>query len=114
MFKRTPLFRMMFLIVFIIIILVIFSTRLSHNMVYNANDPFFKEYFILQNKNQANTLLLHSLTFNDSSISAHSIKLDTIMTFAKPPSDINFIYKKLEHVPYTPQQCIKCHSAMRN
>ena len=80
-------------------------------MVYNASDPFFKENFIWQDKNKAYTLLLHSVAINDSFISAYSVKLDTIMTFAILEPDLNFIYNKLGNIPYTSLQCIKCHNS---
>ena len=110
MSNSKPLLRMMFLVIFFIIILVIFSTRISNNIVYKANDSFFKENIIWQHNNKAYTVLLHSIAINDSSISAYSVKLDTIMTFAILEPDLNFIYNKLGNVPYTPVQCIKCHS----
>ena len=96
---------------FLIITLVIFSTRISNNKVYNPNGPFFKENIIWQHNNKAYTLLLHSIAINDNSISAYSVKFDTFMTFANHTSDIHTIYNKLGNVPYTPQQCVKCHSA---
>ena len=40
-----------------------------------------------------------------------SVKLDTFITFPALSSDINSIYNKLGHIPYTPQQCNKCHNA---
>jgi hypothetical protein len=79
--------------------------------VYNPSDSFFKENIIWQHNNKAYTLLLHSIAINDSSISAYSVKLDKIMTFAILEPDLNFIYNKLGNVPYTPEQCIKCHNA---
>ena len=96
---------------FLIIILVIFSTRKTNNIVYNPSDSFFKENIIWQHNNKAYTLLLHSIAINDSTISAYSVKLDTIMTFAILEPDLNSIYNKLGNVPYTSVQCIKCHSA---
>ena len=95
---------------FLIIILVIFSTRKTNNVVFNQSD-YFKKNILWQNDNKAYTLLLHSITISDSSISAYSVKLDTIMTFSRFEPNLNIIYKKLGNVPYTPEQCIKCHSA---
>ena len=109
MSNKTPLLRMLFLVIFVIIILVIFSTRKTNNIVYNPSDSFFKENIIWQHNNKAYTLLLHSIAINDSSISAYSVKLDTIMTFAILEPDLNSIYNKLGNVPYTSAQCIKCH-----
>ena len=109
MSNKAPLLRMLFLVMFLIIILVIFSTHKTNNIVYNPRDSFFKENIIWQHKNKAYTLLLHSIAINDSSISAYSVKLDKIMTFAILEPDLNFIYNKLGNVPYTPAQCIKCH-----
>ena len=111
MSNKTPLLRMLFLVMILIIILVIFSTRKTNNIVYNPSDSFFKENIIWQDKNKAYTLLLHSVAINDSFISAYSVKLDTIMTFAILEPDLNSIYNKLGNVPYTQEQCIKCHSA---
>ena len=114
MSNKTPLLRMIFLVIIFIILLIIFSTYLSNNVVSNTNVPFFKEYFIWQEKNKAYTLLRHSVTVNDSSISAYSVKFDTIMTFSILPSEVNIIPSKLGHLPYTPEQCIKCHNVERN
>ena len=111
MSNRKPLLRMMFLVMFFIIILVIFSTRISNNRVYKTNDSFFEENIIWQHNNKAYTLLLHSIAINDSTISAYSVKFDTLMSFINRTSDINIIYNKLGNVPYTPEQCVKCHSA---
>ena len=96
---------------FLIIILVIFSTRKTNTIVYNPSDSFFKENIIWQHKNKAYTLLLHSMAINDSFISAYSIVSDTIMTFAILEPNLNIIYNKLGNVPYTPEQCVKCHGA---
>ena len=87
---------------------------MSNNMVYNASDPFFTDHFIWQHDKKAYTLLLHSIAFNDHSMSAYSVKSDTFMTFSIHSSDINSIYNKLGHVPYTPEQCNKCHNAKWN
>ena len=107
----TPLLRMLFLVMFLIIILVFFSTRKTNNIVYNPSDSFFKENIIWQHNNKAYTLLMHSIAINDTAISAYSVKLDTIMIFAILEPDLNFIYNKLGNVPYTPEQCVKCHGA---
>ena len=96
---------------FFIIILVIFSSRISNNREYNASDPFFKENFIWQHNNKAYTLLMHSITINDNSLSGYAVKFDTLMTFTNRSSDINLIYNNLGHVPYTPKQCNKCHGS---
>ena len=96
---------------FLIIILVIFSTRKTENIVYNPSDSFFKENIIWQHNNKAYTLLLHSMTINDSSISAYSVKFDTIMTFTILEPDLNIMYNKIGNVPYTSEQCVKCHIA---
>ena len=109
--NKTPLLRMLFLVMFLIIILGFFSTRKTNNIVYNPSDSFFKKNILWQNDNKAYTLLLHSIAISDSSISAYSVKLDTIMTFSRFEPDLNIIYNKLGNVPYTPEQCIKCHSA---
>ena len=107
--NKTPLLRMLFLVMLLIIILVVFSTYKTNNIVYNPSDSFFKKNILWQHNNKAYTLLLHSIAINDSSISAYSVKLDTIMTFAILNPDLNFIYNKLGNVPYTSEQCIKCH-----
>ena len=79
--------------------------------MHKASDSYFKENIIWQHNNKAYTLLLHSIAINDSTISAYSVKFDTLMTFINRTSDINIIYNKLGNVPYTPEQCVKCHSA---
>jgi len=96
---------------FLIIILVIFSTRKTNNIAYNPSDSFFKKNIIWQHNNKAYTLLMHSIAIIDTAISAYSIKLDTIMTFAILEPDLNSIYNKLGNVPYTSEQCVKCHIA---
>ena len=79
--------------------------------MHKASDSYFKENIIWQHNNKAYTLLLHSIAINDSTISAYSVKFDTLMSFINRTSDINIIYNKLGNVPYTPEQCVKCHSA---
>ena len=96
MSNNKALLRMLLLVMFLIIILVIFSNRkTNNNTVYNQSNSFFKENIIWQHNNKAYTLLLHSFAVNDSSISAYSVKLDTIMTFPILKPDLNFIYNKL-------------------
>ena len=111
MSNKTPLLRMLFLVMLFIIILVIFSTRKSNNIVYNPSDSFFNKNIIWQHNNKAYTLLLHSIAINDSSMSGYSVRLDKTMNFSILDPDLNFIYNKLGNVPYTSVQCIKCHSA---
>ena len=108
--NKTPLVRMLFLVMFLIIILGFFSIRKTNNIVYNPSDSFFKKNILWQHNNKAYTLLLHSIAINDSSISAYSVKLDKIMNFATLDPDLNIIYHKLGNIPYTSAQCIKCHS----
>ena len=79
--------------------------------MYNTSDSSLKKNFIWKHTNNAYTLLLHSVTFNDSSFSAYAVKLNTFMTFSILPVDFNFIQNKLGHLPYTPEQCNKCHNA---
>ena len=74
------------------------------------NNPFFTDQFIWKDKNKAYTLLLHSININDSTISGYSIKSHTLMTFPILSSDLNSIYKQLEYLPYSSDQCIKCHN----
>ena len=114
MSNRAPLVRMMFLIIFLFIVLVIFYTRLSKNTEYNRNDPIYNKRIILNNKDQGYSVLLHSIVFNDSSISAYSAKYDSIMTFPAMPKDFKIIQKKLGSLPYKAQQCNTCHDAMGN
>ena len=109
MSNRTPLIRMIFLVLFIIIVLVIFSTRLSNNISFYSNDPIFQETIIWQNNHKAYTLLLHSASFNDSSISAYSVKLDSFITFPALASDFTFIHSKMQGFSYQPLVCTKCH-----
>ena len=103
---------MIFLVIFLIIVLVIFSSRISHNTVYNNNDPIFKQTIILNDKDKGYSVRLHSITLNDRSISAYSDKYDSIMTFPAMPEDFKIIQKKLGSLPYKTQQCNTCHYAM--
>ena len=83
-------------------------------MVYNPSDPFFKDNFIWKDNDKAYTLLVHSLNVDDSSISAYSPKSGTFMTFPVLLSDMDSIYNKLDYLPYTSGQCIKCHKGEWN
>ena len=105
---------MMFLVILLISILVILSTNISNNTLYNSNDLIFKKTIILNNEDKGYSVLLHSITFNDRSISAYSEKFDSIMTFPAIPKDFKIIQKKLGSIPYKAQQCNTCHDAMGN
>ena len=114
MSNRAPLVRMMCLIIFLFIVLVIFYTRLSTNTEYNRNDPIYNKRIILNNKDQGYSVLLHSIVFNDSSISAYYDKFGSLMTFPTLPKDIKITKKKLSDFPNKFQKCNNCHNEKWN
>ena len=108
MSRRTPLLRMIILVTFIIFVLVIFITHKSSkdNIAENHN---YREIFFWQYENKAYSLLLHSVTINDRSFSAYSIKWDSLMIFPALPSELQSIKNKLQDYPFNKQQCSSCH-----
>ena len=110
MSNSAPLLKIMLFVMFIIFALVIFSKSKSPNITYDANSSFFKKHIIWQNNSKAYTILLHSITLNDSSISGYSSKFDSYMKFPLPDNDYKVVHNKLGHMPYTNNQCIKCHN----
>ena len=63
---------MIFLVIFLIIVLVIFSSRISHNTVYNSNDPIFKQTIILNNKDKGKV----HLELDDNAILSTELNTD--------------------------------------
>ena len=73
--------------------------------------PDYKEIFLWQDNNKAYSLLLHTVTFHDSSFSAFSSKWDSLMTFAVEEEDIITIKNKFGGSLYKFQNCTNCHKA---
>ena len=99
---------MIILITFIILVLIIFITHKS-NKDNIAENPNYKEIFFWQDENKAYSLLLHSVTINDRSFSAYSIKWDSLMIFPALPSELQSIENELQDYSFKKQQCSNCH-----
>lgn len=100
---------MMFLVTFLIFVLIVFSTQLSRNAEINKNDPIYKNTVILTSQNKAYSILLHSITLNEYSISGYSNKFDSIMTFPVLDQNLKVIQNKLGNYPYNIHKCNICH-----
>ena len=109
MSNRTPLLRMIVLVVFLIIILVIASTHLSNRSQYNINDPIFKKTVILRDQDRAYSVLLHTLLLNGSFISGYSDKYDSLISFQTLLEEIEPLKNKLDDLPNGYQKCNTCH-----
>ena len=114
MSNKAPLLKMILFVMVIIFLAVIFSKSKSRKITYDINNSFFKKYIIWQNNSKAYTILLHSIILNDSSMSAYSAKFDSVINFPIPNNDHNIVHNKLGHMPYTNNQCIKCHNIHDN
>ena len=111
MSDRSSLMRMMILIFIMIFLLLVVSANLSKRTKYQSDSSIFKENIIWQKKDKAYSLLLHSVTFHDSSFSAFSSKWDSLMTFAVKEEDIITIKNKFGGSLYKFQNCTNCHKA---
>ena len=109
MYDRASLMRMMILIIIIISLLLVVSAHLSKRTKYQSDPSIFKEHIIWQKKDKAYSLLLHSVTFHDSSFSAFSNKWDSLMTFPIDEVDIRTIKNKFGSSLYKFQNCTNCH-----
>ena len=94
---------------FLITVLIMYSTQLSTSPSINLTNPIFKKTIILKDNESAFSILLHSITFYDYSISGYSDKFDSFMTFPINHQDINVVRNKLEELPYNVQECNRCH-----
>ena len=47
-------------------------------------------------------------------MSAYSAKFDSVINFPIPNNDYKIVHNKLGHMPYTNNQCIKCHNIHDN
>ena len=99
---------MIILVTFIIFVLIFFITHKSNKNSIPEN-PIFREIFFWQDENKAYSLLLHSVTINEMSFSAYSIKWDSVMIFPAHPSDLQSIKNKLKDYSFNEQQCSSCH-----
>ena len=111
MYDRATLMRMMILIIIMISLLLVVSERLSKRTKYQSDSSIFNKNFIWQKKDKAYSLLLHSVTFHDSSFSAFSSKWDSFMTFPVEEEDIRTIKNKFGGSLYKFQNCTNCHKA---
>ena len=111
MYDRSSLMRMMILIIIMIFLLLVVSAHFSKRTKYQSDSSIFKENFIWQKKDKAYSLLLHSVTFHDSSFSAFSSKWDSLMTFPVKEKDIRTIKNKFGGSLYKLQRCTNCHKA---
>ena len=111
MYDRSSLMRMMILIIIVIFLLLVVSARFSKRTKYQSDSSIFKENFIWQKKDKAYSLLLHSVTFHDSSFAAFSSKWDSLMTFPVKEEDIRTIKNKFGASLYKFQKCTNCHKA---
>ena len=106
--RQTALLRMIILVTFIISVLIFFIIYRS-NKDNIAENPDHREIFFWQDENKAYSLLLHSVTINDRSFSAYSIKWDSLMIFSALPSQLESIKNKLKDYSFNKQQCSSCH-----
>ena len=111
MYNRSSLTRMMILIIITIFLLLVVSAHFSKRTKYQSDSSIFKENIIWQKKDKAYSLLLHSVTFHDSSFSALSSKWDALMTFPVEQEDIRTIKNKFGGSLYEFQKCTNCHKA---
>ena len=109
MSNRAPLLRMMFLVTFLIIVLIMYSSQLSRISSLNRNDPIFKKTIILKDQDKAYSVLLHSITFNDCTISGYSDQFDSLIIFLLQYQNIKTLNSKLNDLPYKQHHCINCH-----
>ena len=107
--NRTPLLRMMFLVTFLIIVLIAYSSQLSRNSSLNRNDPIFKKTIFLKVQDKAYSVFLHSITFNERTISGYSDQFDSLMIFPLKNQNIKAVNNKLDDLPYKQHHCINCH-----
>ena len=86
-----------------------YSSQLSRNLSYNNNDPIFKKTIILEGRDKAYSVILHSITFYENTISGYSDHFDSLMIFPLQYQNIKAINSKLNALPYKQQHCINCH-----
>ena len=86
-----------------------YSSQLSKNSSFNSNDPIFKKTIILKDQDKAYSVLLHSITINEYTISGYSDLFDSLMIFPLQYQNIISVDKKLDNSLYEKHHCIKCH-----
>ena len=91
-------------------VLIIFITHKS-NQDNSAENPGYRKIYFWQDENKAYSLLLHSVTINDRSFSAYSIKWDSLMIFPALPSELQSIKKIMKDYSFKNQQCSSCHES---
>ena len=83
--------------------------RFSNDVYNNSIHSIYRETYILNDKDKAYSVLLHSININNNSVSAYSQKLNSLVTFSVEDKDLNIIRKKLYDLPYNYQKCVNCH-----
>ena len=85
---------MIILVTFLILVMVIFSTRKNFKSEIPSG-PNYSEMFFWQDNNKAYSLLLHSVTFHDLSLSTFSTKRDSILNFPAQPKELKLIKENI-------------------
>ena len=99
----------MFLVTFLIIILVLSSSLISNNSSLDRNNPVFNKTVILNNKNKAYSILLHSIRKYGKNVSGYSDKYDSIKVFPMSDQIFTILTNKSNNYPYKNSKCIFCH-----
>lgn len=107
MSSRTSLLRMIILITFIIFILIIFLIEHPSNY-YPPEKPDYNQIFYWQKENQAYSLLLHTISLQDSSFTAYSKVRDSLMIFDVNTAELDLI-NKMTNPSYFSRDCLNCH-----
>ena len=86
-----------------------YSSQLSRNSSLNKNDPIFKKTIILEGRDKAYSVILHSITFYENTISGYSDQFDSLMIFPLQYQNIKAVKSTLDGLPYAAQECSLCH-----
>ena len=90
------------------------SSQLSRTSSFNRNDPIFKTTMILKDQGKAYSVILHSITINEHTISGYSDQFDSLMIFPLQCQNIKDVNSKLDDLPYNAQECSLCHAKNGN
>ena len=100
---------MIFLVTLLIIVLIMYSSQLSRDSSPKKNNPIFKQTIILNDQDKAYSVLLHSITFDDRTISGYSDQFDSLMIFPLQYQNIKAVNNQLDDLSYKQHHCINCH-----
>ena len=64
---------------------------------------------ILKDQGKAYSVILHSITINEHTISGYSDQFDSLMIFPLQCQNIKDVNSKLDDLPYKQHHCINCH-----